>query len=147
MATAKKETKAAEVKAEVKAAEETVKADAKAAKETVKKTAKKAATAAKKTVKKVAEKAETKAAAAKKAVKKAAPAAKKAAPAKKVAASDNVVLQFAGKDVEMKSVLEACKADYKAQTKKTAKNVTVYVKPEDGKAYYVVGDFNGEVAF
>lgn len=119
-----------------------------AAKETVKKTAaktgaaaKKAATATKKTVKKAAEKT---GAAAKKATTAAKKTVKKAAE-KKAAAGDNVVLQYAGKDVEMKAVLEACKADYKAQTKKTAKNVSVYVKPEDGAAYYVVGDFSGKV--
>lgn len=136
----------------VKEKAEAPKADVKAAKETVKKTAaktgaaaKKATTAAKKTVKKAAEKtgaaAKKATTAAKKTVKK---AAEKKTAAKK-AVGDNVVLQYAGKDVEMKAVLEACKADYKAQTKKTAKNVSVYVKPEENTAYYVVGDFSGKV--
>ena len=82
--------------------------------------AKKTATAAKKTVKKAAEKVEAK-------------------------TGDKIVLEFADRQIEMKAVLEACKADYKAQTKKTAKNVQVYVKPEDNAAYYVVGKFTGKV--
>ena len=94
--------------------------------------AKKTAAAAKKTVKKAADKVETKKAAAKTA------AAKKET-------GDNIVLEYGDKKFEMKAVLEACKADYKAQTKKTAKNVQVYVKPEDNAAYYVVGKYEGKV--
>lgn len=89
-------------------------------------------------------------AAAKPAAKKAAgkkPAAKKA-PAKKAAAKketgDKVVLQYNGKDIEMKAVVEAAKADYKAKTKKTATNVVVYVKPEDNAAYYTVAGKGAE---
>jgi len=90
-------------------------------------------------------KAPAKAAAKKTAAKK--PAAKKA-PAKKAAAKketgDKVVLQYNGKDIEMKAVVEAAKADYKAKTKKNATNVVVYVKPEDNAAYYTVGGKGAE---
>ena len=89
-------------------------------------------------------------AAAKPAAKKTAakkPAAKKA-PAKKAAAKketgDKVVLQYNGKDIEMKAVVEACKADYKAKGHKTASNVVVYVKPEDNAAYYTVAGKGAE---
>ncbi|MCR5478574.1 MAG: DUF6465 family protein [Ruminococcus sp.] len=97
----------------------------------------------------VAEKAPAKKAAAKPAAKKAAakPAAKKA-PAKKAAAKketgDKVVLQYNGKEIEMKAVVEACKADYKAKTKKNATNVAVYVKPEENTAYYTVAGKGAE---
>ena len=100
-------------------------------------------------VKEAAPKAEKKAAAKPAAKKTAAkkPAAKKA-PAKKAAAKketgDKVVLQYNGKDIEMKAVVEAAKADYKAKTKKNATNVVVYVKPEDNAAYYTVGGKGAE---
>lgn len=75
------------------------------------------------------------------------PAAKKA-PAKKAAAKkpagDSVVLQYNGKDIEMKALVEACKADYKAKGHKSANNVCVYVKPEDNAAYYTVNGKGAE---
>lgn len=103
-------------------------------------------TEAAKVEKKVEEvKAAEKKAPAKAAAKK--PAAKKA-PAKKAAAKkpagDNVVLQYNGKDIEMKALVEACKADYKAKGHKSANNVCVYVKPEDNAAYYTVNGKGAE---
>ena len=86
----------------------------------------------------------------KKAAAKKAPAkaAAKKAPAKKAAAKketgDKVVLQYNGKDIEMKAVVEACKADYKAKGHKTANNVVVYVKPEENTAYYTVAGKGAE---
>ena len=97
----------------------------------------------------VEKKAPAKAAAKKAPAKKAAakPAAKKS-PAKKAAAKketgDKVVLQYNGKDIEMKAVVEACKADYKAKGHKTASNVVVYVKPEENTAYYTVAGKGAE---
>ena len=74
--------------------------------------------------------------------------AEKKAPAKKAAAKketgDKVVLQYNGKDIEMKAVVEACKADYKAKGHKTANNVVVYVKPEENTAYYTVAGKGAE---
>ena len=90
-------------------------------------------------------KAPAKAAAKKAPAKKAAakkPAAKKTAAKKET--GDKVVLQYNGKDIEMKAVVEAAKADYKAKTKKTATNVVVYVKPEDNAAYYTVAGKGAE---
>lgn len=125
------------VKETAEKAVETVKADAKAATETVKKTAKKAAakttTAAKKT-----------AAAAKKTVKKAAD--KKAEVKKAVAAKNVVQLQFAGKDIAVDAIVEAAKADFKANNKGAVKTVEVYLKPEENAAYYVINGVAGKVA-
>lgn len=101
-------------------AEETVK-DVKAAAEKTGETAKKAVKTAAK------EKKET--------VRKT--AAKKTAEKKE--AKDEIILQFSGKeDINVAAVLEAAKADYKAKGHRTPKNVTVYVKPEEGVAYYTV---------
>ncbi len=96
-------------------------------KEKVEKAAKATKTAAKTAAKKVASKK---------------PAAKKTAAKKET--GDKVVLQYNGKDIEMKAVVEACKADYKAKGHKTANNVTVYVKPEDNAAYYTVAGKGAE---
>lgn len=90
-------------------------------------------------------KAPAKAAAKKPAAKKTAakkPAAKKTAAKKET--GDKVVLQYNGKDIEMKAVVEACKADYKAKGHRSANNVCVYVKPEENAAYYTVGGKGAE---
>ena len=77
------------------------------------------------------------------------PAAKKA-PAKKAAAKaevkkENVVLQFAGKEIEIDSVIASAKADFKANNKGCVRSINVYVKPEEDAAYYVVnGKTTGE---
>lgn len=162
---AKSETKAAAKTAEVKAVEtvapvaekaaapvaEVKAAEPAAAKKAVAKkpaTAKK--TAAKTTVKKEAAPAAEK----KTAVKKAA-APKKAAetteaapkkprgrkPAVKEAVS-SVYIEYAGKQVVAKDVLEAAKKAYSEINKDAViKTIEVYVKPEENAAYYVV---NGE---
>lgn len=78
------------------------------------------------------------------------PAAKKA-PAKKAAAKaevkkENVVLQFAGKEIEIDSVIASAKADFKANNKGCVRSINVYVKPEEDAAYYVVnGKTTGKV--
>lgn len=103
-------------------------------------------------VEKKVEPAKEKAVKATKTAKAAKPAAKKTAAkkpaAKKTAAKketgDKVILQYNGKDIEMKAVVEACKADYKAKGHKTANNVCVYVKPEENAAYYTVSGKGAE---
>lgn len=78
------------------------------------------------------------------------PAAKKA-PAKKATAKaevkkENVVLQFAGKEIEIDSVIASAKADFKANNKGCVRSINVYVKPEEDAAYYVVnGKTTGKV--
>lgn len=105
-----------EVKAEVKSAAEKTGA---AVKETAKKavkTAAKATKAKKETVKKAVE-AEIK---------------------------DEVFVQFAGREINVEAVVAAAKADYKAKGHRTPKTVSVYIKPEEGVAYYTVKGVGSE---
>ena len=48
-----------------------------------------------------------------------------------------VELQFAGKAVNQEQLVELAKAAY---GKKDIKNLDIYVKPEEGKAYYVINN-------
>lgn len=68
------------------------------------------------------------------------PAAKKAAAPK--TAGMMVVLEFQGRQVNMGDIFSAVMA----KTSK-AKSVEVYVKPEDGAAYYVADGESGKVEF
>ena len=108
-----------EVKAEVKSAAEktgaAVKETAKTAEKAVK-TAAKATKAKKETVKKAVE-AEIK---------------------------DEVFVQFAGVEINVEAVVTAAKADYKAKGHRTPKTVSVYIKPEEGVAYYTVKGVGSE---
>lgn len=117
---------------ETKAVKEEVKTAPKAAK-----TAPKAAKAAAKTAKATKEK--------KAAKPKAAPKAAKAPKAEKTAASAvKVFVEYQGKQMDVDAILEAVKA---AAGVKRAKSLEVYVKPEDGAAYYVVnGKDSGKAA-
>lgn len=107
------------------------------------------ATAKKTTAKKTAAKkpAAKKTAAKKPATKKTAakkPAAKKTAAKKK---TNNVYVEFAGNKFNVEKIEKAVKADYtKKSGKKTMTTVNIYVKPEDGKAYYVIDRKKGDVA-
>lgn len=126
----KKTTKTVDTKkaaAEVKEAVAEVK---KAVEPTVKKAAAEAKKAAEPAVKKAAETVAE--------VKKAAP---KKAPAKKAAKPDvKFVLQYAGKDVTCKQMMEAAKSAWNGAA---MKEVVFYVKPEENRVYFVV---NGEEA-
>ena len=120
---AKTEVKAAAAKATEKAVE--VKEEAKAAKPAAKKT--------------TAKKTTTKAAAEKK------PAAAKKAPAKKAEVKTEVNIQFDGKNYTTDDILKIAQDVWKYELGNKAadmKKVELYVKPEEGKVYYV---FNGEV--
>ena len=103
-----------------------------------------AVTEAKPATKEVKAPAKTKAAP-KKAAKKAAP--KKTAKATKAAAAaptTKVFVEYQGRQMDMDAILEAVKA---ASGKKRFKSLEVYVKPEDGAAYYVVnGKDSGKAA-
>ena len=127
-----------------------IKADAAAVEKAVKETAKKAEKKAEKAAK--AEKpAETKIVKAAKKVAKKAEAAvaevtKKTAKAAAKEAKAEVILQFAGNEIKMVDVLDAAKKDFAANNKAALKSITLYVKPEDGAAYYVAnGDITGKV--
>ena len=93
-----------------------------------------------------------KAPAAKTAAEKKAAAPKKAAPAKKEAepkavpekkeVKSSVVIEYAGRQIVARDVLEAAKKAYESMNKGAAiETIEIYVKPEEGAAYYVV---NGE---
>ena len=125
------------------------------AKETVKKAAKttEKKTTAKTSAKKTTAKAETKAAEVKETVKetaKAAPkkttTAKKAvAPKKTVAKKETkteVFIQYEGNQTDEEAVMKKVEADLKAQ-KVSAKEIKLYIKPEDKACYYVA---DGKVA-
>ena len=120
----------------------TKKAAAAAEKEETKVT--KAAEKVTKAAEKVAEKVEEKTEAVKKAPAKKAPA-KKAAPKKPVEAPAETkvdfFVEFGGVQVSVEKVI----ADVKATYGKDAKNVAVYLKPEESKAYFVADGENGEM--
>ena len=126
MATTKKAAKAAEKETKVeKAAEKVTKAAEKAVKTT--KTAAKA----------VEEKAE-------KAVKKAAPkkaAPKKADPKKPAETKVNFFVEFGGVQVSIDEVIANVKDSYG----KDAKEIAVYLKPEESKAYFVADGVESEM--
>lgn len=84
----------------------------------------------------VAEKAAPKKAAPKK------PAAEKAAPKK---ASETLVIQASGSEWDIAAVKEQVIADYVAagHTRSSISSLTVYIKPEERKAYYVVNEKAG----
>ncbi len=147
VSTEKKEeaVKAEEKKAEVKAAPVKKAAAKKPAAKKVT-TAKKAATTKKDEPKKAAAKAETKKTVEKKATtKKAAakkPAAKKAA-VKEPAFKANIVLQYGEKNVTYDTLVQNSKNNYQYEMGGNVdeiKKLSVYVKPEEDAAYYVVND-------
>ena len=126
----KKTTKTVDTKkaaAEVKEAVTEVK---KAVEPAVKKAAAEAKKAAEPAVKKAAETVAE--------VKKAAP--KKTASKKAAEPKVKFVLQYAGKDVTCKQMMDAAKS---AWTGEAMKEVVFYVKPEENRVYFVV---NGEEA-
>lgn len=84
---------------------------------------------------------------------KAEPAVKKARKAlseggRKAAAAlvPEVYLQWEEQEVSFAEVVEKAKADFKAQNKGVIRSCKVYVKPEDGMAYYVINDVEGKVS-
>ena len=58
--------------------------------------------------------------------------------AKKPAAEPVVIIEYADKNVNIDTVVNDCKAHYKSLGHNTPKNLAVYVKPEEGVAYYTV---------
>ncbi len=120
----------------------TKKAAAAAEKEETKvtKAAEKVTKAAEKVAEKAVEKVEEKKAVAKKAPAKKAPA-KKTAPNKPAEAKVNFFVEFGGVQVSVEKVV----ADVKATYGKDAKEVAVYLKPEESKAYFVADGESGEM--
>ena len=106
----------------------------------VTKAAEKVTKAAEKPAEKVVEKAEVKKAEPKKAPAKKAPA-KKVAPKKPAEAKVDFFVEFGGVQVSIEKVV----ADVKATYGKDAKEIAVYLKPEESKAYFVADGENGEM--
>lgn len=74
---------------------------------------------------------------------------KPAATRRKAAAKpgQEVYIQFGAGEWNVSELVERVKADYMAQGHAAPKKVSVYVKPEDGRVYYVVNDdHTGSVA-
>lgn len=132
-------------KTTVKAAKETAAKTTAAAKETVEKTAAAAKAAVEKVNEAVAEVVEKapetaanlveKAEAVEKVVKKAAP--------KKTTLKKTVYLQYLGKEIDQQDIEEKVKSIWTATMGKKVsemKSLTLYLKPEENKAYYVIND-------
>ena len=60
-----------------------------------------------------------------------------------------VILQFQGSEVDLDTLVEAAKAGFRQEKKRTPiTDLKLYVKPEERVAYYVVNEkFNGSVSF
>lgn len=108
-----------------------------------------AAKLAEPTVKAAVEKAEP---TVKKAVKKAEPTVKKAEKAIKetsrkatAALVPEVFVQWGGREVGCAELVDKAKADFKAQNKGAIRSCKLYIKPEDGMAYYVINGKEGKV--
>ena len=82
--------------------------------------------------------------------KKAATVGKKAASAGKKAATailPEVYLQWQGRETLCSELVERAKADFRAENKNAViLSCRVYLKPEDGAAYYVIDDKEGKIA-
>lgn len=128
--------KAAETTAETQSAPEAAKAPAK-------RTSKKEAAAK---AKKEAVAKEEKAPAKKEAAVKAEKAPAKRTTSKKVNAKQaNVYIQFAGREIAAKDILEAAKNAFAQANEGVAiETIELYVKPEEGAAYYVVNGVGGD---
>ena len=122
-----------------KSTKATAKATTSQATETVAKTVEKAVKAAEKTTKAVAEKAEE----VKEAVKETAKAPAKRTTTRKTAIKETVYLQYLGKEINKDDLVKQVKDIWTKELKNKAgdlKSVTLYLKPEENMAYYVIND-------
>ena len=122
-----------------KSTKATEKATSSQATETVSKTVEKAVKAAEKTTKAVAEKAEE----VKEAVKETAKAPAKRTTTRKTAVKETVYLQYLGKEINKDDLVKQVKDIWTKELKNKAgdlKSVTLYLKPEENMAYYVIND-------
>lgn len=81
--------------------------------------------------------------------KAAAAKARKESKAKAESLKPVVVVQFQGGEADVDALVEAAKADFKENKKRTPiTDLKLYVKPEERTAYYVVNEkHHGSVAF
>ena len=62
------------------------------------------------------------------------------------AAAPAVYVQFGENETDVAALIEAAKADYSVANSAAAKDIKLYIKPEDGMAYYVINGVEGKVA-
>ena len=147
---AKAEEKVVKAEKSVKAAEEKLVQDVKTVeKKAVKATGEAKAEAAAKVEKAVKNITESVKTTAKATVKATTKAATKKAAAKKAAVKETVYLQYLGKEIDKDEILKQVKEIWTKQLKNKVgdmKSVTLYLKPEENAAYYVInGDITGKV--
>lgn len=76
-----------------------------------------------------------------------------AARAEEKAKADNLkpelVMQYQGAEIDLETLVEAAKADFHTQKKRTLiTGLKLYVKPEEQTAYYVINDkYEGKISF
>ena len=60
-----------------------------------------------------------------------------------------VIVQFQGSEVDLDTLVEAAKANFRETKKRTpVTDLKLYVKPEERMAYYVVNEkFNGSISY
>lgn len=81
--------------------------------------------------------------------KAAAAEARAAEKAKADSLKPEVIIQYQGNDIVLDTLVEAAKADFHLSKKRTlVTEIKLYVKPEDGMAYYVINERNeGKISF
>ena len=74
-----------------------------------------------------------------------APKAEKAAPRRgRPPLSPEVYVEFSGKQYEITNIVEKAKADYRTTHKVGVQSCKIYIKPEEGMAYYVINKVSGK---
>ena len=60
-----------------------------------------------------------------------------------------IIVQFQGTDLNLDTLVEAAKADFRQEKKRTPiTDLKLYVKPEERMAYYVINEkYNGSVSY
>ena len=118
-------------------------------KPTAAKAGEKAVKAVTETVKEAAKKVEEVTADTKKAVKSTAAKTATKTAAKKAVVKETVYLQYMGKEINKEDIMKNVKEVWTKELKNKVgdmKSVTLYLKPEENKAYYVInGDVTGSV--
>ena len=57
-----------------------------------------------------------------------------------------IVVQWDANEVSVDAILEKAKAEYKAEHKGAITSCNIYIKPQEGMAYYVINDVDGKFA-
>jgi len=56
-----------------------------------------------------------------------------------------IVVQWDEAEVSVDAILEQAKAAYKAEHKGAITSCNIYIKPQEGMAYYVINDVEGKI--